>query len=99
VPQLALLRDEAPAGDGWAHEIKLDGYRMYARIDGSDVRLLTRTGLDWTDRYRATDAALGKLKVRQAYIDGELCALDASGLSSLAAIQAATDRRASDELV
>jgi bifunctional non-homologous end joining protein LigD len=45
-PQLALLRDEAPAGDGWEHEIKLDGYRMHARIDGSDVRLLTRTGLD-----------------------------------------------------
>jgi bifunctional non-homologous end joining protein LigD len=65
-PQLALQRDGAPAGEGWTHEIKLDGYRMHARIDRSDIRLLTRTGLDWTDRYRATAATLGKLTVRQA---------------------------------
>ena len=35
---------EAPKGDGWLHEIKYDGYRMHARIDGSQVKLLTRTG-------------------------------------------------------
>jgi bifunctional non-homologous end joining protein LigD len=98
-PQLCLLREEAPAGDRWVHEIKLDGYRMHARIDGRDVRLLTRTGLDWTDRYRATEAVLARLKARQAYIDGELCALDPDSLSSFAAMQAATDHRASDELV
>jgi ATP-dependent DNA ligase len=98
-PQLALPRDEAPAGDGWVLEIKLDGYRIHARIDGRDVRLLTRTGLDWSDRYRATQAALGRLKARQAYLDGELCAVGADGLTSFAAMQAATDHRASDELV
>jgi ATP-dependent DNA ligase len=92
------LRDEAPTGERWAHEIKLDGYRIHARIDGRDVRLLTRTGLDWTDRYLDTAAALGRLKAREAYIDGELCALDDKGLSSFAAMQAATDHRASDEL-
>jgi bifunctional non-homologous end joining protein LigD len=75
-PQLAQLRKEAPAGNRWVHEIKLDGYRIHARIDGEDVRLLTRTGVDWTDRYRATEAALRKLKVKQAYVDGELCAVD-----------------------
>jgi bifunctional non-homologous end joining protein LigD len=37
-PQLCLLRDEAPAGERWVHEIKLDGYRIHARIDGKDVR-------------------------------------------------------------
>jgi bifunctional non-homologous end joining protein LigD len=98
-PQLAQLRKEAPAGERWVHEIKFDGYRIHARIDGKDVRLLTRTGLDWADRYRATEAALSKLKVRQAYLDGELCAVDANGLSSFAAMQAATDHRASDELI
>jgi ATP-dependent DNA ligase len=40
-PPLALLRDEAAAGEVWVHEIKLDGYRIHARIDGRDVRLLT----------------------------------------------------------
>ena len=52
-PQLTRLVDEAPAGGGWVHEIKYDGYRMHARIDGGDIRLLTRTGLDWSHRYGA----------------------------------------------
>jgi hypothetical protein len=41
------------AGDGWIHEIKLDGFRMLARRDGAGVRLLTRRGIDWTTRYPA----------------------------------------------
>jgi ATP-dependent DNA ligase len=45
-PQLTRLVEEAPAGGGWLHEIKYDGYRMHARIDGDQVKLLTRTGLD-----------------------------------------------------
>ena len=58
-PQLTRLVDEAPTGDGWLHEIKYDGYRMHARIDGDQVKLLTRTGLDWSHRYRRTIEALG----------------------------------------
>jgi ATP-dependent DNA ligase len=46
-PQLTRLVEEAPSGDGWVHEVKYDGYRMHARIDGKDIKLLTRTGLDW----------------------------------------------------
>jgi len=46
-PQLPRLVEEAPSGDGWVHEVKYDGYRMHARIDGKDIKLLTRTGLDW----------------------------------------------------
>jgi bifunctional non-homologous end joining protein LigD len=99
LPQLAQLRKEAPAGDRWVHEIKLDGYRIHARIDGQDVRLLTRTGLDWTNRYRTTETALHKLKVKQAYLDGELSAVDAKGLTSFAAMQTASDHRSSEELV
>jgi len=49
-PQLTRLVDEAPGGGGWLHEIKYDGYRMHARIDGADIKLLTRTGLDWSHR-------------------------------------------------
>jgi ATP-dependent DNA ligase len=46
-PQLTRLVEEAPSGDGWLHEIKYDGYRMHARIDGNDIKLLTpdRPGL------------------------------------------------------
>src|SRR5512147_3075962 len=69
---------------GW-HEVKYDGYRMHARIEGKDINLLTRTGLDWSHRYRRTIEALGSLKVKSAYLDGELCALNADGVQSSAA--------------
>jgi bifunctional non-homologous end joining protein LigD len=72
-PQLCRLVDTPPAGTDWLHEIKFDGYRIHARIDGGRVKLLTRTGLDWTDRYEAPAEAIAKLKARSAYLDGELC--------------------------
>ena len=50
-PELATLVDKVPEGDAWLHEIKLDGYRTAARIEGGKVRLLNRTGLDWTARF------------------------------------------------
>src|SRR4051794_11198069 len=56
-PQLTGLVTKGPAGDEWAHEIKLDRYRMHARIDRGQVQLLTRTGLDWTAKYITTAAA------------------------------------------
>jgi ATP-dependent DNA ligase len=52
-PQLTHLIDAAPEGDQWLHEIKYDGYRMHARLDRGAVKLLTRTGLDWTHKYPA----------------------------------------------
>ena len=98
-PQLTRLVDEAPAGDGWLHEIKYDGYRMHARIDGGDIKLLTRTGLDWSHRYRRTIEALGALKVKSAYLDGELCALDGYGVPVFSRLQAAMDEGSTDQLV
>jgi ATP-dependent DNA ligase len=50
-PLLTRLVKEAPNGDEWAHELKFDSYRMHARLDRGDARLLTRTGLDWTVKY------------------------------------------------
>jgi len=47
---------------------------MHARIDGDKIQLLTRTGLDWSHRYKRTIEALRSLKVKSAYLDGELCA-------------------------
>ena len=51
-PQLTKLVDQAPDGPEWLHELKFDGYRMHARLERGAVRLLTRTGLDWTRKYR-----------------------------------------------
>jgi bifunctional non-homologous end joining protein LigD len=50
-PQLSQPVEKPPSGPQWVHEIKLDGFRMAARIDNGRVQLLTRTGLDWTDKY------------------------------------------------
>ena len=74
-PQLSTLAAAVPEGDQWAHEIKLDGYRIHTRLDGGQVRLLTRTGLDWTEKYPTTAKALRAIGAQQAYIGGELCAL------------------------
>jgi bifunctional non-homologous end joining protein LigD len=73
------------------HDIKLDGYRMAARTDGGRAQLLTRTGLDWTDKYPSIIAALANVRAKTAYIDGELCGVDEAGLPSFAQTQAATD--------
>ena len=71
-PQLTQLVDAAPEGDQWLHEIKYDGCRMHARLDGGRVKLLTRTGIDWTHKYPAIAKAMASLDARQAYLDGEL---------------------------
>src|SRR6202167_2375976 len=89
--QLSQPVEKLPAGPQWVHEIKLDGYRMAARIDNGRVQLLTRTGLDWTGKYPGTAAALATLNVETAYLDGELCGVDEAGLPSFAQTQAATD--------
>ena len=98
-PQLSQPVEKPPSGPQWVHEIKLDGYRMAARIDNGRVQLLTRTGLDWTAKYPSAVAALANLNVKTAYIDGELCGVDDAGLPSFAQTQAATDGEREVQLV
>ena len=98
-PQLSQPVEKTPSGPRWLHEIKLDGYRMAARIDNGRVQLLTRTGLDWTDKYPIAIAALANLNVKTAYIDGELCGVDEAGLPTFADTQAATDGERNVQLV
>ncbi|RNJ44393.1 DNA ligase D [Mesorhizobium erdmanii] len=87
-PQLATLERDAPPGKDWLHEVKFDGYRMQAHIAGTDVRLLTRTGLDWTEKFGGEIIAeLAGLKCSDAIIDGEIVVLADSGVSSFALLQ------------
>ena len=90
-PQLTQLVKEAPDGDQWLHEIKYDGYRMHARLDHGEVRLLTRNGLNRTTKYPQIAAAVAALPARQAYLDGELCGVRADGITSFSMIQLASD--------
>src|ERR1700704_6261253 len=98
-PQLTKLVDQPPDGPDWLHEIKFDGYRMHARLDRGAVRLLTRTGLDWTHKYPAIAAAVASLPARQAYLDGELCGIRSDGTTSFSLIQNASDAGNGDALV
>jgi len=99
-PQLATLRAEAPAGERWIHEIKFDGYRLQAHIAKGAARLLTRSGLDWTDRFGAAVAdALGALPGEEAIVDGELVVEGGSGASDFSALQADLSEGRSDRFV
>lgn len=76
-PQLAMLVDDVPEGAAWLHELKYDGYRLQALIEGGRSRLLTRNGLDWTIRFPRIAAACAALPRNRLVLDGELVALDA----------------------
>ena len=67
---------------------------MSARIENGAIQLLARAGLDWTAKYPATAAALAKLKVKTAYLDGELCGVRPDGVTSFELMQQASERRA-----
>jgi bifunctional non-homologous end joining protein LigD len=86
-PSLAAPCDKPPSGAKWIHEIKHDGYRMQARIDGHAVRLLTRKALDWTERFRSVADALAALGLGSAWIDGEIVVQDTAGFTSLNSLQ------------
>jgi DNA ligase D-like protein (predicted ligase) len=98
-PQLTKLVDDPPEGPAWLHELKFDGYRMHARLDRGTVRLLTRTGLDWTHKYPAIATAVASLPARQAYLDGELCGVRPDGTTSFSLIQNASDTGNAEALV
>jgi bifunctional non-homologous end joining protein LigD len=70
-----------PSGPGWLHEIKHDGFRILARRDGTGVRLITRNGSDFTDRFPFIATALKTLPVRSCLIDGEAIVCDENGLA------------------
>jgi bifunctional non-homologous end joining protein LigD len=88
-PSLATLRASAPSGEGWVHEIKFDGYRIQARLEHGEVRLLTRKGLDWTGKFPNTAAAVAGLPADSALIDGEIVVEGENGVSTFSGLQAA----------
>ncbi len=99
-PALASLQSQAPAGKEWLHEIKFDGYRIQAQIDGTEVRLLTRTGLDWTERFGGDiAAALARLKCKDAILDGEIVVLGSDGISSFSLLQSDLSSGRMDRMV
>ena len=93
-PSLATLHETAPSGTQWIHEIKFDGYRIQARLDDGDVRLLTRKQQDWTHRFKIVADAVAELSADTAVIDGELVVEDENGVSSFSQLQTDLKERA-----
>jgi bifunctional non-homologous end joining protein LigD len=88
-PALATPAASPPAGDRWIHEIKFDGYRLQARLEPGRVKLLTRSGLDWTNKFgKAVVEALRGLPADTALIDGEVVVETDAGASNFSALQA-----------
>lgn len=96
-PQLAKLVDAPPTGPGWLHEIKFDGYRLQLRTEKGRCRVLTRSGLDWTDRFPEIAEAAAALP--DGLIDGEATALDADDQPDFAGLQAALSSGETEHLV
>ncbi len=99
-PQLATLVDAPPADpDAWLYEIKFDGYRLLARIDGKKVQLFTRNGHDWTHKLGALAAALQKAKLPPCWLDGEIVVNNDAGVPDFQALQNAFDKSGTDAIV
>jgi ATP-dependent DNA ligase len=92
-PQLAALVKEAPDVPDWLHELKLDGYRMHARLDAGRVNIFTRRGNDWTEKYPTIAEAIAALPAQDAYLDGELCGVLPDGRTAFNLIQNASVTR------
>lgn len=86
-PQLATLVKEVPTGDDWLHEIKYDGYRILLFRTHSEVRLITRNGNDWTDRFPSLTKAVTELSAQNFVIDGEIVVTRADGTTDFQALQ------------
>lgn len=78
-PMLATSGDAPPTGPGWAWELKWDGVRALAYVEGGRLRLVSRNGNDVTARYPETRGLGAALGARQAVLDGEIVAFDEAG--------------------
>ncbi len=96
-PQLAKSLEKPPAGAGWAHEIKFDGYRMQLRTAGGKATLRSRKGLDWSAKF--PEIVAGGAGLSDGIIDGEVVALDHTGAPSFSALQAAISDGTTKDLV
>ena len=90
--QLATLVDAVPAGNGWLHEIKFDGYRALIAAKGAEVRVYTRNGKDWTDKFAPLVDTVAALDLPACLIDGEIIATDAQGNPDFSTLQAVLKR-------
>ncbi len=81
-----VLAKAVPTGADWIHEVKYDGYRGRIVRDGRDVKLLSKSGLDWAWRFPFIVETALKMKQPRFIIDGEITVLDVQGVSDFSAL-------------
>jgi bifunctional non-homologous end joining protein LigD len=80
-PCIPTRGTKVPAGPDWYHEVKQDGYRLIVQRDGKRVRLFTRNGYDWSDRYPLITEAALRIRSTSFVLDGEAVLLGVDGIS------------------
>ena len=98
-PQLCSSAEAPPEGDDWTYELKYDGYRLQLAFADGAAKLYTRSGLDWTEKFRPIADEAGLLKAKSGLIDGEAVVLDSKGVSQFPALVAALERKRPNEIV
>jgi bifunctional non-homologous end joining protein LigD len=99
-PELATLVDEPPGNPAdWVYEIKFDGYRMLARKDAAEVRLITRNGNDWSHKLPHLVKAISKMKLQSGWLDGEIAMLNDNGLPDFQSLQNAFESEKTRNIV
>ncbi len=99
-PELATLVDAPPPDpEHWVFEVKFDGYRMLARIENGEVRLITRNANDWTDRLLSLKRELERMKLPDGWYDGEIVVHDEAGKPDFGRLQLAFDQTRSEDIV
>lgn len=99
-PELATLVETPPASpEDWLFEVKYDGYRLLARIEGDSIRLLTRNGNDWTHKLEPLQAALSSAGLPDGWYDGEIVVHNAQGRPDFGLLQQAFDGKRTKDIV
>lgn len=86
-PQLATLVSEPPQGEQWLNEIKFDGYRLLAFIRKGDVRLMTRRGQNWTEKFDPIAKELTRFPIQNGILDGEVVVQNPDGTTNFQKLQ------------
>ena len=93
------LRERAPEGTDWLHEIKIDGYRAQLHIREGRVRVFSRSGYDWTEQFSQIARAAEALSAPELIIDGEATVVGKSGLPDFQALRRELAKKNTDRLI
>jgi bifunctional non-homologous end joining protein LigD len=86
-PALATSTNKVPSGERWVHEIKFDGYRVQVHLRDTAVKVFTRRGKDWTNRFRKIAADAWHINAGSAIIDGEVVVPAEDGTTDFSVLQ------------